>query len=327
MSHSGATAAGDASAADRLARVVEQDWARMLATLVRMLGDVTRAEDALQDAIVAALDRWPVDGVPREPRAWLITAAKRRAIDRLRRERRRPELERQAVRDGLTWTDAEALPMPFGDPPVSEASIDDDVLRLVFLCCHPALSQEAQTALALRLLGGLTTAEIARAYLVPEATMAQRLLRAKTKIAQAAIPFVLPPRDEIPARTAAVASAVYLLFNEGYLSTSGDAVLRTDLIDEAIRLGELVCGLLPEEPALLGVLSLMLLQDSRRPTRAGPDGDLALLRDQDRSRWDAAKIARGVELLGAGLARTPTHPDSYVVQAAIAACHALAPDY
>src|ERR1700712_3252443 len=290
----------------------------MLAPLVRLLGDVALAEDCLQDALVVAVERWTAGGVPDEPRAWLITTARNRGIDLIRRESARPVKE-QAVGPREEVDEMREV----HDPKV----VDDDVLRLVFLCCHPALSVEAQTALSLRLLGGLPTAEIARAYLVPEPTMTKRLTRAKQKIAVATIPFELPGAAELPRRVTAVAATIYLMFNEGYSASGGEQLVRAPLVDEAIRLGELVLALLPGDPSLLGLMSLMLRQDSRRAARVGPGGELVLLGDQDRSLWDTGRVRRGVELVGAGLAHSPGHPDPYVVQAAIAACHALAPSY
>jgi RNA polymerase sigma factor (sigma-70 family) len=305
--------------ADAIQRVVREDWARMLAPLVRLLGDVGLAEDCLQDALVVALDRWRGDGVPREPRAWLIASARNRGIDLIRREQSRAVKEQEAV-------------MHADDPdPLAEVhdpvAVADDVLRLVFLCCHPALAPETQTALSLRLLGGLTTAEIARAYLVSEPTMTKRLTRARQKIARATIPFELPPADQLPRRVDAVVATIYLMFNEGYAASGGDLLVRAPLIDEAIRLGELVRELLPGHPSVLGLLGLMLLQDSRRDARVGPRGELRLLREQDRGLWDAERARRGIDLVGAGLAQSPEQPNPYVVQGAIAACHALSLGY
>lgn len=297
-----------------LARLVRDEGSRVVATLVRLTGDVQLAEDAVQDAAIRALQVWPDRGVPSSPRAWLTVVARRRALDIVRREGGRDRKEAAAVRLQRLF-DAE--------PPGSE--VPDDLLRLIFTCCHPALGLEAQVALSLRTLCGLSTAEVARALLVPESTMLKRLTRTKQKIAQAAIPFRIPTRAELPARVAGVAACVYLMFNEGYAATSGDDPIRRDLLDEAIRLGRILHSLLPDEAPLTGLLALMLLHDSRREARVGPDGDLVLLADQDRSRWRRAQIREGVELLGEGLARTPERPDPYVVQAAIAACHALAP--
>ena len=304
------------SSADALERVVRTDYARILATLIRLTGDVDRAEDAVQEAIVRALHTWPRDGIPDEPRAWLTVAARRCAIDRVRREVARDSKEAQAV--WLLDTDP---------PEPSESVVHDDLLRLVFTCCHPSLSLEAQVALSLRTLGGLSTAEVARALLVPEATMAKRLTRAKQKIRQARIPYRVPGDTELPARLGGVLSTVYLIFNEGYAAGSGSTAVRQPLVDEALRLGRLLHGLMPDEASVTGLLGLMLLQDSRRATRTGPEGVAVPLSDQDRSRWDQSEIREGVELVGDGLRRTPQRPDPYVVQAAIATCHALAPSY
>ncbi len=313
------------------------DWPRILAPLIRLLGDVQRAEDCAQEAAIAALDAWTAGGVPSEPRAWLIRAARNRAIDLIRREARRGELEREATsmaehqrpddpNDLAEYEPAGDLAADAGPPDSTAAApIDDDVLRLVFLCCHPALAPDAQTALCLRLLGGLSTAEIARAFLVPEATMSKRLTRAKDKIAKAAIPFAMPPADDLPARLTGAAGTIYLLFNEGYAASAGDAAHRPALADEALRLGRLLHALLPESPTACGLLALMLLQDSRRAARLDDDGEPVLLADQDRTRWDRAAIVEGTMRLGEGLAHSPEAPDAYVVQAAIAACHALAP--
>jgi RNA polymerase sigma-70 factor (ECF subfamily) len=285
---------------EELTRLVRDEGARVLATLVRLTGSLDLAEDATQDALEKALLTWPVSGVPDNPRAWLTVAAKRRAIDLIRREAQRPRKE--------------MLAMP-------EAFENADLLSLIFTCCHPALAVEAQVALALRTLGGLSTPEVARALLVPEATVAKRLTRAKQKIQQARIPDRVPPDSELPARLTAVAATVYLIFNEGY--TSGPAPLAR----EAIRLARMLAGLMPDEPTVLGLLALLLLQDSRRDARLSPTGGLVLLADQDRSRWDRAAIREGVTVLGTALRRSPDRPDRYAVQAAIAACHALAPSY
>ncbi|MEV4050978.1 DUF6596 domain-containing protein [Amycolatopsis sp. NPDC049688] len=291
---------------DAVARLVRNEGTRVLATLVRVTGSVDLAEDAVQDAVVRALETWPRDGVPENPRGWLLVAARRRAVDVVRREAKRLGKE------------ADAMPAvdPFPDP----VSVRDDLLRLVFTCCHPALSLDAQVALALRTLGGLSTAEVARALLVPEATMAKRLTRAKQKIAQARIPYRVPSAEELPARLAGVASTVYLIFNEGYTG-------RATLADGGVRLARLLVSLMPDEPTALGLLALVLLQDARRAARFLPDGSPALLSVQDRSSWDASLVKEGVELVGRGLRRTPAVPNAYVVQAAIAACHDLAPTY
>lgn len=291
---------------DAVARLVRDEGTRVLATLVRVTGSVDLAEDAVQDAVVRALETWPRDGVPGNPRGWLLVAARRRAVDVVRREAKRLGKEADA--------------MPAIDPSPDPVSVRDDLLRLVFTCCHPALSLDAQVALALRTLGGLSTAEVARALLVPEATMAKRLTRAKQKIATARIPYRVPAAEELPARLAGVASTVYLIFNEGYTG-------RATLAEEGVRLARLLVSLMPDEPTALGLLALVLLQDARRPARFLPDGSPALLSVQDRSSWDPALIKEGVELVGRGLRRTPSVPNAYVVQAAIAACHDLSPSY
>jgi RNA polymerase sigma-70 factor (ECF subfamily) len=299
-----------------LSQLVREEGSRVVATLVRLTGDVQLAEDAVQDAAIRALQAWPVSGLPDAPRAWLTVVARRCALDIVRREGSRDRREAEAVRlQGLF--DAE--------PPDSD--VPDDLLRLVFTCCHPTLGLEAQVALSLRTLCGLNTAEVARALLVPEPTMLKRLTRAKQKIAQAGIPFRIPRAAELPERVRGVAACVYLLFNEGYAATAGEDPIRPELVDEAIRLGRVLHRLMPDEPSLTGLLALMLLHDSRRDARVGPDGELVLLADQDRSLWRRPQIREGVELMGEGLARTPEHPDPYVVQAAIAACHALAVEY
>jgi RNA polymerase sigma-70 factor (ECF subfamily) len=302
------------SAGDAAERLVREERSRVLATLIRVTGDIDLAEDAVQDAVVRALERWPSDGVPENPRAWLTVTAKRRAIDLIRREAGRVGKESEAV---ALW-----------DPgPEPAEVVRDDTLRLVFTCCHPALSAEAQVALALRTLGGLSTAQVARALLTSEATMAKRLTRAKQKIAYAHIPYRVPAAGDLPGRLAAVAATIYLIFNEGYSAGAGADLVRTGLADEAIRLGRLLAGLMPDEATALGLLALMLLHDARRAARLDDRGQPVLLPDQDRSRWDRTVIREGVELVGAGLRRTPHRPDSYVVQAAIAACHALAASY
>ncbi len=289
----------------------------MLATLIRVLGQVDLAQDAAQDAVVRALETWPRDGVPDNPRAWLLVTAKRRAVDIIRREARRDVKETEA--------------MMFADPAPGAAEppgvIRDDLLRLVFTCCHPALSLEAQVALALRTLGGLSTAEVARSLLVPEATMAKRLSRAKQKIARAGIPYRVPAPSELPGRLAGVAATVYLIFNEGYAAGTGADLIRAALADEAIRLARLLAGLMPDEPTVLGLLALLVLTDARRAARLDRDGGPVLLAEQDRSTWDQEAVREGVELVGRALRRTPDRPDLYVVQAAIAACHTLAPSY
>jgi RNA polymerase sigma-70 factor (ECF subfamily) len=305
-----------------LARGLERIWrdesGRILASLVRLSRDLDLAEDALQDAWERALERWPADGLPERPGAWLQAAAHRRLLDLLRRRRPR-------AAEG----DLEGLPDP-GPAPDGAATgdgahsgIHDDRLRLAFTCCHPALAQPAQVALTLRTLCGLSTAEVARAFLEPEPTAAQRLVRAKRKIREARIPYEVPAREELPARLEAVLAVVYLVFNEGYLASEGEALVRHDLCAEAVRLARVMAGLLPGEPEALGLLALLLLHDSRRDTRAGPGGELVPLEEQDRSRWDRAQIDEGISTLDRALALGRRGP--YQLQAAIAALHAGAP--
>ena len=301
-------------AGDAVAGLVREEGTRVLATMVRVTGSISLAEDATQDAIVRALETWPRDGIPRNPRGWLTVTAKRRAIDLIRRESHRSDKEAEAM------SNFEPVPEP---PEV----VRDDLLRLVFTCCHPTLSTEAQVALSLRTLGGLSTAEVARGLLVSEATMTRRLSRAKQKIAQAKIPYRVPPADQLPDRLAGVAATVYLIFNEGYAAGAGPDLVRITLTAEAVRLARLLFELMPDEPTVIGLLSLLLLQNSRAAARVDSSGRLMLLPDQDRSLWDAMAIQEGVRLVGTGLRRTPDRPNAYVVQAAIAACHALAPSY
>ena len=279
--------------------------------LVRLLGDIDAAEEAVQDAFLAAVERWPSSGVPPSPVGWIITTARNRAIDRVRRESSRGDRHAQAV---LLNANEESI-----DEMDEESPVRDDRLRLIFTCCHPALAPAVRVALTLRLLGGLTTIEIARAFLVPEATMAQRLVRAKAKIRDARIPYRIPSASELPERLRSVLSVVYLIFNEGYRASAGDQLVRDDLCREAIRLGRLVVSLVPEETEPRGLLALMLLTESRRRTRTTADGDLVLLADQDRSQWDRALIAEGQGLVRQCL--LIGRPGYYQIQAAINAVH------
>jgi RNA polymerase sigma-70 factor (ECF subfamily) len=293
-------------------RVFREEYGRAVAVLVRVFGDIDAAEEAVQDAFAEAVRRWPEHGLPPSPAGWIITTARNRAIDRFRRETAREAKHEQA-----------ALAAP-GEPEAEEAGpVDDDRLRLIFTCCHPSLAPAARVALTLRLLGRLSTPEIARAFLVPEATMAQRIVRAKAKIRDARIPYRVPREADLPARLKTVLAVVYLIFNEGHTASAGQALVREDLCAEAIRLARLLAELMPDEPEVLGLLALLLLTDARRAARTTPSGELVLLPDQDRTLWDRAKIEEGQAIVRRLLRRN--QPGPYQLQAAINAVHSDPP--
>jgi RNA polymerase sigma-70 factor (ECF subfamily) len=292
-------------------QLFREEYGRSVAVLVRLCGSIDAAEEAVQDAFAEAVQRWPSAGLPPSPAGWIIKTARNRAIDRLRREASRDDRH------------AAAMALLEKDETEEDSIVRDDRLLLMFTCCHPALATSAQVALTLRLLGGLTTTEIARAFLVPETTMAQRIVRAKTKIRDAGIPYRVPNEEELPGRLRAVLATVYLIFNEGYMASAGDRAIRNDLCDEAIRLGRVLVGLMPQEPEAMGLLALMLLIDSRRDARLGPDGSLVLLPEQDRALWNRALIDEGQALVRQCLLRN--EPGPYQLQAAINAVHSSAP--
>ena len=298
--------------------VFREEWGRVVATLIRVTGDWDLAEEVAQDAFAMALQRWPADGIPRRPGAWLTTAARNRAIDVLRRR----AVGAAKLREVAALTPPDSDPGSAFEPETDHSGVPDDRLRLMFTCCHPALSLEARVALTLRTLAGLTTAEIARAFLASEATMAKRLVRAKQKIAKAGIPYRVPPAHLLPERLPGVLGVLYLLFNEGYSASAGADLIRQNLSAEAIRLARVLDRLMPAEPEAAGLLALMLMHDARRAARLDADGEIVTLEDQDRGEWDAPEVSEGVAVLEAALRRG--RPGPYQVQAAIAACHVTA---